>query len=200
MKNLPRELETHVEEVAKEAGGLLRSRYSLWILAGLSFIESCLPIPLMTDPFLVAYILADKKSVLKGVLVTTIASVFGGLFAYAAAFMFYEFIVAQYLGGALGEQFFHIVDEFQKGTFLITLIGAATPIPYTLVALGAGFVKANVLLFVIASAVGRGGRYGIVGYITYYFGEHALQIAKRNITIATAVLTIIAVVYFFFFH
>ena len=189
-------IETQVEEAAVQAGGLLRSRYSLWILAGLSFIESSLPIPLITDPFLVAYILADKKAVFKGVLVTTLSSVLGGLFAYAAAFMFYEFIIDQYITGSLGEQFFEIVDSFQKGAFWVTLAGAVTPIPYTLVALGAGFMKASVPVFIIASIIGRAGRYGFVGVLTYYFGDRALALAKRNLMIVTILFAVGAVLYF----
>jgi membrane protein YqaA with SNARE-associated domain len=141
-------IETHVEEAAQQAGGLLRSRYGLWALAGLSFVESALLVPIITDPFLIAYILADKKSVYKGVFVTLASSVLGGIFAYTLAFSFYEFIAQEYLVGSIGEQFYSIVDTLQGGVFVVTLLGAVTPIPYTLVALGAGFVEGNLLLFI----------------------------------------------------
>jgi len=72
-------LETQIEDAAVQAGGLLRSQYGLWALAGISFIESALPVPIITDPFLIAYILADKKSVYKGVVVTLVASILGGV-------------------------------------------------------------------------------------------------------------------------
>jgi len=95
-------IETHVEEVTVQAGGLLRSKYGLWALGGISFLESALLVPIITDPFLVAYILADKKSVYKGVLVTLLGSILGGVFAYAIAFLFYEFIADRYLVGVVG--------------------------------------------------------------------------------------------------
>lgn len=189
-------IETQMEDVTMQAGGLLRSRYGLWILAGISFIESALIVPLITDPFLVAYILADKKSVYKGVVVTFLASIVGGIFAYAIAFSFYEFIVAQYLVGSLGEQFDEIIQTFQKGVFIITLSGAITPIPYTLVALGAGFIKGNFFLFLLASLLGRGLRYGIVGFVTYKFGEQALQIVKKRILLISILLIMATLVYF----
>lgn len=193
-------LETHVEEVAVQAGGILRSRYGLWAIAGLSFLESALLIPLITDPFLVAYILANKERAIRGVVVTTVASITGGIFSYALAFWFYEFIVAQYFSGMLGEQFFTIVASFKEGVFWVTLAGAVTPIPYTLVGLGAGFMKASLLMFVLASVIGRGGRYVLVGLLTYHFGDRALAIARKHILLVSLVCFFAVVVYFVFFH
>jgi membrane protein YqaA with SNARE-associated domain len=193
-------LETRVEDAAVQAGGLLRSRYGLWAVAGISFLESALLLPIITDPFLVAYILANKDRVYKGIVVTTVASIAGGLFSYAIAFLFYEYVIDQYLTGVLAEQFFTIVESFNDGVFWITLAGAVTPIPYTLVSLGAGFMKASLMTFLLASLIGRGGRYLLVGLLTYYFGEKALLIARRNILFISAVFFIAVVVYFVFFH
>ncbi len=190
-------IETHVEEVTVQAGGLLRSKYGLWALGGISFLESALLVPIITDPFLVAYILADKKSVYKGVLVTLLGSILGGVFAYAIAFLFYEFIADRYLVGVVGEQFYVIVERLKEGTFIITLLGAVTPIPYTLVAMGAGFVKGNFLWFLLASVLGRGGRYAIVGAITYMFGEKALMIVRRRVMLITLVCVTGVAFYFF---
>ena len=190
-------IETHVEEAAQQAGGLLRSRYGLWALAGLSFTESALPVPIVTDPFLIAYILADKKSMYKGVFVTLAASVLGGIFAYALAFSFYEVIAERYLVGVIGEQFYTIVDQLQGGTFVVTLLGAITPIPYTLVAFGAGFVKGNFILFLIASILGRGVRYALVGWATYMFGETALAMIRRRMMFISLVCIVAAGIYFF---
>lgn len=191
-------IETHVEEATVQAGGLLRSKYGLWALGGVSFIESALLVPIITDPFLVAYILADKKSAYKGVLVTLIGSILGGVLAYTIAFLFYEFITDRYLVGVVGEQFYVIVDRLKEGTFIISLLGAVTPIPYTLVAMGVGFVKGNFFWFLLASVLGRGARYAIVGVITYMFGEQALIIARRRVMLVTLVCVTGAALVLFF--
>ena len=190
-------LETQIEDAAVQAGGLLRSQYGLWALAGISFIESALPVPIITDPFLIAYILADKKSVYKGVVVTLVASILGGVVSYIVAFSFYEFIVAQYMVGGLADQFNAIVPKLREGTFIMTILGAVTPIPYTLVAFGAGFVKGSLLVFIIASIIGRGGRYVLVGAVTYYFGKQAIDFVRKKILFISVVLTFVAVLYFF---
>lgn len=193
-------LEANVEDAAHKAGSLLRSRYGAWTLGFVSFAESALVVPLVTDPFLSAYILADRKSALKGVIITVFTSVLGGVFAYAVAISFYEFIAATYLTGPAGEEFTALADEFQKGTFVITVLGAVTPVPYTLVALAAGFVKSNFLVFVFASAVGRAFRYGLVAWLTYHFGEHAIQIARQHLIKVTILLFVLAAIYFFVIH
>jgi membrane protein YqaA with SNARE-associated domain len=193
-------LETQVEEAAVQAGGLLRSRFGLWAIAGISFVESALLVPIITDPFMVAYILANRARAVRGVVVTTASSLAGGLFAYAFAFLFYEYIAAQYLNGSLQNEFDVIVTGFQEGVFWVTLAGAVTPIPYTLVAFGAGFTEASVLLFLLASLIGRGGRYALVGYLTYHFGERALAIARRNLIFASVVILVLALIYFFVLH
>lgn len=188
-------IESQVEEAAVQAKGFLQSRFGLWALGGISFVESALPVPIVTDPFLVAYILANKAAAVRGVVVTTLLSLIGGLFAYAIAFLFYEFIVATYLHGAVGEQFYAVVDEFQKGVFWVTIAGAVTPIPYTLVALGAGFMKANPLMFILGTIVGRGGRYILVGYLTHRFGEQALAIARKHLLVVSLVFFAVAALY-----
>ncbi len=191
-------IETRVEEAATKAGGILRSKYGLWALAVISFFESALPVPILTDPFLVAYILADKHSALKGVIVTTVSSVLGGVFAYVMALSFYAFIAEQYLVGHVGEQFYTIVDGFKEGTFALTILGAVTPVPYTLVALAAGFVHGSFMAFIVASMLGRGFRYALVGWLTNKFGQQALIVGRKNLLLVTALCFAAAFVYVYF--
>lgn len=190
-------IETQVEEAAEKAGGILRSRYGLWALGAVSFFESALPVPLLTDPFLAAYILADRRRVMAGMLVTLVTSVIGGVFAYVIAFSFYEYFLEQYVLSHFGEQFFAIAEEFKSGTFVITILGAVTPVPYTIVAMAAGFMKGNLFMFILASFLGRGFRYGIVAWLTYHYGQRALEIARRQLLLATIVCFILAAIYFY---
>lgn len=192
--------EDQVEEAAEKAGGLLRSRFGLWALGAISFAESALPVPFITDPFLVAYVLADKQAVWRGLMVTVATSVLGGICAYALAFLFYDFLASQFITGKLAEQFAWIAKEFDKGTFVITILGAVTPVPYTLVAMAAGFMKANIPVFIFASIVGRFVRYAIVAWLTYKYGQQALDIAKGHILWASIACFVLAFVYFYFLH
>jgi len=55
-------------------------------------------------------------------------------------------------------------------------------------------------MFLLASVIGRGGRYLLVGLLTYYFGERALAIARRNMLVVSILFFVAAVLYFVFFH
>lgn len=188
----------HGERVARLTSELLRSRYGLWGLGVISFVESALVLPIISDPFLIVYILANKQRMWCAVIVTTAMSVLGGVAAYVMAVAFFDFIAVNYLSGATGEQFYKIAEQFKDNTFLLTAFGSFTPVPYTLIALAVGFVKGNVLIFIITSIVGRGLRYALVGYLTYRFGERALTIARRQILLITLVSIILTAVYLLF--
>lgn len=190
-------LEAQVEEAAEKAGGILRSKFGIWALGVVSFTESALPAPIITDPFLVAYIIADKKSVWIGTIVTIITSVIGGLFAYVITAFFFDYVAAHYLVGAIGEEFNAVADRFDQGTLVITILGAVTPIPYTIVAMAAGFVKASLPMFILGSVLGRIFRYGVVAWLSYHYGRQALAIAKRRLPLVTAICFILAAVYFY---
>jgi len=169
-----------IERIQWQAVKTARSPYGLWGLGFISFIESALMVPIITDPFLVAYIIAHKKKAIVGVVFTTLASVLGGITAYVFAVGFFD-MMAPFLSTGHIEQVYSFAERFQEGTFILTLLGAITPVPYTLVALAAGFVHGNFILFVLATVIGRGLRYVLVGYLTYYFGERGMVLIKKNL-------------------
>lgn len=169
---------------------LFQARFGVWIVGAISFLESATVLPIITDPFMVVYILANQNRAVLAVVVTTATSVLGGVAAYFMAFFFSDFVLS-FLSPATFEYFETLAKEVRLETFMFTILGAITPIPYTLVGLAIGFVKANLLVFIIASILGRGLRYVVVGYLTYTFGIHATKYIRRYlkwITIATFVL------------
>lgn len=184
-------LERHITKAAGGAGNLFRSRYGLWLLAMISFVESALVVPIITDPFLVAYILVNRSKALRALFITTIASVLGGAVAYATAALVIELFLRYFISSLSAAELHEMAQHFEGGTFLITILGAITPIPYTVVALAAGSVQANFFIFIIASFIGRGMRYALVTYLTFKFGERAVSEVQKRIwpsTIAALVL------------
>ena len=195
-KNFSRtRIETHIERAALHTGGVMQSPYGLWGIALISFVESALVLPIITDPFLVVYILANRTKTVQGIVVTTTASVVGGVVAYVMAVAFFEFIASYYLTGSNETLFYEIASDFRDNTLILTLLGALTPIPYTLVALVVGFVKGSLLVFIVGSVLGRGFRYAVVGYFTYRFGEGALRFARQRIALFTGVGIIVVAIY-----
>ncbi len=187
-------LETNTVTKAKE---VLRARSGVRVLTLISFVEATLPLPLLTDPFLAAAILVDKKNAFKLILATTISSVLGGLCAYFIALFFFETLSSLMTPGTMA-QFNNLVDSSSSSTFVLTMIGAVTPIPYTIVAWVVAVLKGNIFAFLIASFLGRGLRYVIVGYCVYNFGHLAVSYAKRYIGLTSILVFLLAGLFFWY--
>jgi membrane protein YqaA with SNARE-associated domain len=169
---------------------LLQSRLGLWLIAVISFLESALPVPLITDPFLIAGVLLNRKKTVLIVFLTIVAAVIGGIFAYVSALLFLEVLV-QFMTPSMVSEFNSLVNGMHTNTFVVTILGAVTPIPYTFVAWLVAALHGSLLVFIIASVAGRTLRYTIVGYSVYRFGPAASQYARRYIgliSIATFIL------------
>jgi membrane protein YqaA with SNARE-associated domain len=166
----------------------------LWLIAVISFLESALPIPLITDPFLIAGVLLNRKKAVLIVVMTTVASVIGGLFAYVSAVLFLE-VLMQFMTTGMISEFNSLVNGAHTNTFVITILGAITPIPYTLVAWLVATLQGSLLMFLLASIVCRSLRYAVVGYSVYRFGPAASQYARRYIGLISIVTFILVGLY-----
>lgn len=194
LEPIPKEVVRHVTNPVIK---LLQSHVGLWVVGFVSFIESALPVPIITDPFMVAYILVNRHRAFWAVLITLATSVAGGVAAYFMAFFFSD-LVMSYLSPATLEYLTVLAERARAETFVLTILGAITPIPYTLAALAVGFVKGNLLVFILASIVGRGLRYVVVGYLTYKFGVHAVEHIKRNFKWLTIITVVLVAIYITF--
>lgn len=188
---LERLLET---QSVKKAQALARSKYGTAILATISFLESLLPLPIVTDPFLAAAIMADRKRAFQLFLVTTVSSVIGGFCAYLMALLFRDWLFAV-LSPDLIQTLEGFVAEDMQDTFLLTIIGAVTPVPYTIIGWAVAITQGSPLAFVLGSIVGRSFRYGVVGWLTYKFGPLALAYAKKSILLSSVVIFIFTALY-----
>jgi len=172
----------------------LQSRFGLWILGLISFAESAFLLPIITDPFMMVYIIANQTRYIRAIVVTTATSVLGGVAAYVMAYYFSATILSWFSSDTLVE-FTELSIRFQEETFVLTILGAITPIPYTLVGLAAGFVEGSLLVFILASVLGRALRYGVVGYLTHIFGPFAVKHIKKHLTWLSIVTAVIVLAY-----
>jgi len=193
-------LDTHVEKVlntrtVSRAQSLMESRSGLWVVGLISFLESALPIPIITDPFMVAAILANRSRAGLIVLVTLVTSILGGVAALFLARYFFGFLESWMTSG-MQEQFFLLTTTMDtSNTLLVTLVGAVTPIPYTMTAWVVGITQGGVVWFIIGSFVGRGFRYAVVGLCTYWFGPRALTYARRSLGVTTVIVLLFVGLY-----
>ena len=176
---------------------VMQSRSGTLVMAAISFIESALPLPILTDPFLVAAIMLNRAQAVRLIFITIAASILGGVVAYFTAFYLLELIHSLMTDGML-EEFRALVDSNESNTFVLTIVGAITPIPYTLVAWAVAALQGSLLVFIIASVLGRGVRYAIAGYCAYRFGPLAITYARRYLGLTSLFILLLVVVYIWY--
>ena len=187
--------EKEVAGIVQKSGQLLRSKYGLWILAAITFVDSALAFPGPIDPFLAAYIMANRSKAWLAFLITTATSVLGGVMLYLFAAFFTEQLLLL-LSPEKADAFNQMVLSFDQGAFMLALLGAFTPIPYGIVAIAAGALKGSLLMFILGSLLGRSLRFGLVAYLTYFLGEQAIDLAKRHVTMVSIVIVLLVGLYF----
>lgn len=183
------------DAVAKHGAKWLRSKHADWTLAAISFVESVFA-PIIIDPFLVALIFASPKRWKWFIIISILASLVGGIFAYYLGALFFDAIgqkIINFYG--LHESFAWIAGELNKSAFVFVFLGAFTPIPYKLVALGSGMLHINIITFVVASIIGRMLRLGLVGVAAHAVGPHALPIVRRYLYHIAAIAGVLLLAY-----
>lgn len=180
-----------VQPSVDKAQELIKRRSGTWLLGLISFVESFLPLPLITDPFLVAAILLDRSRARFFILLTIGTSILGGLAAYFTALFFFDFLLS-IMTESMSAEFHELVVSNESSILLLTLFGAITPVPYTFVAWIVAALEGSVWIFLFGSLIGRTLRYVIIGYSVYHFGLLAITYARRYIGLSTVLLIIIA--------
>lgn len=195
LKQIDEKVEKVLEaQTVGRAQRIMRSRSGLWIISMISFVESALPLPILTDPFMVTGILLNRKKTVQIIFWTTIASVVGGVFAFASAVLFLD-VVLRFMSEAMVADFHQLTQSSNANTSLLTLVGAVTPIPYTFMAWVVAVLEGSLLAFIVVSFFGRGFRYVVVGYCTYRFGPAALKYARRYLGFTSLIVLVLAIAY-----
>ena len=163
-------------------------------LAAFAFVEaSFFPIP--PHPLLGLMCLAEPNKAIRFGLIATFASVLGGLFGYAIGYFLYE-AVGAWLLGVLGltESFPVAACYLHEYDWEAIVIAGATPVPFKLLTITAGFIEMALLPFVLASIAGRGMIFFTVGVLFRIFGAPIKRIIDKYLgTVTTAfVLLVVA--------
>jgi membrane protein YqaA with SNARE-associated domain len=144
-------------------------RHAPWYLGGLSFAESSF-FPIPPDVMLAPMALAQPAKARRFALITTVASVAGGLFGYAIGYFALEVVTPWIQNAGYWEQYLRAQSWFITWGFWIVLVAGFSPIPYKLFTIAAGAAALSLLPFVLASLVGRGSRFFLVALLVAWGG------------------------------
>ena len=140
-------------------------------LALLSFAESSF-FPVPPDVMLAPMALAKPQKAYNYALIATLASVLGGLLGYVLGYFAFASIIEPFLQ-VCGYQVTYqkVLLWFQLYGFAVIFLAGFSPIPYKLFTIGAGVLQFNILLFLMASIIGRSARFFLVSAIIYKGGS-----------------------------
>ncbi len=122
-----------------------------WWLALFAFVEaSFFPVP--PHPLLGLMCLAEPKKAIRFAAIATLASVAGGVLGYAIGHFVYEAVGAQLLSAlGLAKSFPKAACYLREVGFWIFVAKGATPIPFKLLTITAGFITIPFGTFLLAS-------------------------------------------------
>jgi membrane protein YqaA with SNARE-associated domain len=168
-------------------------RHAEWWLAAFAFIEaSFFPIP--PHPLLGLMCLADPKRAVRFAAIATVASVFGGLLGYAIGWGLYDTIGTQLLAWlGLTESFPVAVCYLNEYGFWLFVAKGATPIPFKLLTITAGFMGMNLALFLLGSLVSRAISFMIVGVLFRFFGAPIKRFIDKYLALVTAGFVVLVI-------
>jgi membrane protein YqaA with SNARE-associated domain len=164
-----------------------------WWLALFAFVEaSFFPVP--PHPVLGVMCLAEPKKALRFAIIATLASVAGGLLGYAIGHFVYESVGTQLLGAlGLAKSFPKAACYLREYGAEIIMVKGATPIPFKLLTITAGFIGMPLLTFIGASLVSRSISFLIVGVLFRVFGRPIKAFIDKYLGLATAGFVVLVV-------
>ena len=164
-----------------------------WWLALFAFVEaSFFPIP--PHPVLGLMCLAEPKKAVRFAVIATLASVAGGLLGYAIGHFVYDTVGTQLLAAlGLAESFPQAACYLREYGAEIIMIKGATPIPFKLLTITAGFISMPLLTFIGASLVSRSISFMIVGVLFRLFGAPIKSFIDKYLGLATAGFVVVVV-------
>ncbi|BCX89611.1 hypothetical protein MIN45_P1984 [Methylomarinovum tepidoasis] len=151
-------------------------------LAALSFAESAF-FPVPPDVMLIPMALANPKAAWRLALLTTLASVLGGVLGYGIGYFAIAAVEPWLQQWGYWEAYQIARDWFGRWGFWAVLVAGFSPIPYKVFTIAAGGLAMNPLGFVFASFLGRGGRFFLVAGLIAWGGERLEQAIYRHVRV-----------------
>jgi membrane protein YqaA with SNARE-associated domain len=205
---------TSTEGKSREADcprGLIRRLYD-WVLHwaetpygtpalfGISFAESSF-FPVPPDVLQIALSVSKPRWAFYYAAVSAVGSVLGAIFGWLIGFAFWSIVgefFYDYVPGVTRENVAYVGQLYQRHAFWSIFAAAFTPIPYKVFTLAAGIFHEYVSLatLILASALGRSGRFFLVATTVYFFGPTVRGFLEKRLELASIVLFVLIVLGF----
>jgi membrane protein YqaA with SNARE-associated domain len=171
-----------------------RHPHAPWYLGGMSFAESSF-FPVPPDVMLAPMCLANPRRAWYFALLTTLASVAGGLLGYGIGYFAMDAVLPWLQQSRYWPAYETAVAWFGRWGFWAVFIAGFSPIPYKVFTIAAGALSMAVLPFALASTVGRGLRFFLVAGLMAWGGERMEAALHRHVDrLGWATVALVAIV------
>lgn len=160
---------------------LAGSRYALWALAAVAFIESSF-FPIPPDVIMIPMIIAAPRRAFLIAGVATLASVLGGLFGYYIGAFLFETVgqpIFDFYGKTDAVAAFS--DKFNAYGPWAVLIAGVTPFPFKVITIMSGATGLSLPVFFVSAVVARALRFFLVAALLWKFGAPIRDFIERRL-------------------
>lgn len=169
--------------------------YGVLALFLIAFMESSF-FPVPPDVLLIALCLGSRPKSFWFALVCTAGSIMGTFLGYYIGYVLWETLNLKtfFFKYVFSEEVFNIVvQKYQENAILTIFTAAFTPIPYKVFTIAAGVCKISLASLLVASIVGRAGRFFLVAILIYLFGPPIKRFIDRYFDLLAVVFTVLLV-------
>lgn len=177
---------------------LAQSRYSIWALGFIAFIESSV-FPIPPDVLMIPMIIArpSKAWLIAGV--ALVGSVLGGLLGYYIGAGLFETVgrpVLEFYGK--DHYFAEFSDTYNEWGAWAVLIAGVTPFPFKVITILSGSTGLSLPIFIVASIIARATRFFIVAALLRVYGEPIRDFIERRLGLVFIIFMVLLVGGFYF--
>lgn len=168
-----------------------RTPSASWALFFIAFMESSF-FPIPPDVLLIAMVVSDPARWFRSALICTIGSVSGAILGYFIGWSLFEMIgrkLVEFYN--LEEAMAYVGQKYEENAFLTVFTAAFTPIPYKAITIGAGLFKISLTTMILASLVGRAGRFFLVAGLLNLFGSPIKKMIEKYFDLFTVIFILL---------
>ena len=147
-----------------------RHRHAARYLAGLSVAEATF-FPIPPDVMLAPMVLAERSKAWSLALLTTVASVAGGVVGYLIGWLGLELILPLLERVGYVHHYESAVSAFRDYGIWFVIVAGFTPIPFKIITIAGGALLMPLPGFILGSIIGRGARFFLVAGLVWAGGE-----------------------------
>ena len=159
-----------------------RTRYAVCVLSAVSFVESFV-FPIPPDLLLIPLSISNPRKAYYFAMLTTIFSVLGGVIGYLVGVYFSDLFLST-LSWMFDEKSVEItIDWMTEWGVMVVLISGFSPIPYKIFTVASGVTGLAFIPFLIASFLGRGIRFFLIGFIISKGGDNLEKKLRKYVEV-----------------